>query len=44
MKNFLREFWLWILIPVVVVAVGILLLIFWGKGSESSNPFTYNVF
>jgi hypothetical protein len=44
MKNFLREFWLWILIPVLIVAGGILLLLFWGQGSESSSPFTYNVF
>ncbi len=44
MKNFLREFWLWILIPVLIVAGGILLLIVWGNGSESSSPFVYNLF
>jgi hypothetical protein len=43
-RGFFKEFWLWILIPVLIVAGGILLLIFWGQGSESSNPFTYNVF
>ena len=44
MKAFLREYWLWILVPVVLVTAGILFLIFWGKGSESDSAFRYNVF
>ena len=43
MKDFLAEFWLWILIPGVVVAAGILWLVMASDGSDSS-PFIYNVF
>ncbi len=44
MKEFLREFWLWILIPVLIVAGGILLLVFLSGGSDATSPFVYNVF
>lgn len=43
MKQFLQEYWLWILIPSLVVAAGIALLVFLG-GSDSSSPFVYNIF
>jgi len=42
-KNFLREFWLWILIPVLVVVGGVLFLLFL-EDSGPSSQFTYNVF
>ena len=43
MRAFLREYWLWIAVPVVLVIAGILILIFWGKGSEP-GPMVYPVF
>ena len=43
MKDFLKEYWLWILIPSLVVAVGILFLVMAGN-SDSSSPFVYNIF
>ena len=43
MKEFLAEFWLWILIPALIVAGGILWLVL-ASGSEGSSPFVYNVF
>ena len=43
MKDFLREYWLWILIPSLVVAVGILLLVV-ASSSDGSSPFVYNIF
>ena len=43
MKNFLKEYWLWILVPSLVVAVGILLLVAVAS-SDSSSPFVYNIF
>ena len=42
MKDFLKEFWLWILIPGVVVAAGILWLLM--QDGDASSPFTYNLF
>jgi hypothetical protein len=44
MKAFLREYWLWILVPFMVVAMG-LLVFFWFVASDSpgSSPFIYNV-
>jgi hypothetical protein len=43
MKEFLSEFWLWILIPVLVVAAAVVFLVVWG-GGDSASPFTYDVF
>lgn len=43
MKDFLKEFWLWILIPFVLM-VGVLLAVLFFAGGEGSNPFKYNVF
>jgi len=44
MKAFLKEYWLWILIPFVVVLGGLALLYFWAGGDQGSSPFQYNVF
>ena len=43
MKDFLAEFWLWILIPGLVVAVGLIWLVM-ASGAPGSSPFIYNVF
>ncbi len=43
MKQFLAEFWLWILIPGVIVLAGLIWLATSGGGDETS-PFIYNVF
>ncbi len=42
MKEFLSEFWLWILIPMAVVAAAVLFLVLSGDGATS--PFAYDVF
>ena len=44
MKNFLREFWLWIVIPFALVIAGLLAL-WWIAGSgDGASPFQYNIF
>lgn len=42
MKDFLRENWLYIVAPLVIVLVGIVAMMIWWGGPESH--FTYNVF
>ena len=44
MKTFLREYWLWILVPFMVVAVG-LAVFFWvvSQDAGGSSPFIYNL-
>ncbi len=43
MGNFLRENWLWILAPIVIVLClfGAILLF---QGGDDSSPFIYNIF
>jgi len=41
-KQFFAEFWLWILVPALIVAVGIVVLIL--MSDSASSPFIYNVF
>jgi hypothetical protein len=43
MRDFFAEYWLWILVPSLVVAAGIVLLVIAG-GSDDLTPFKYNVF
>ena len=43
LKQFFAEFWLWILIPALLVGAGIVALLLM-SGSDSSSPFVYNVF
>ena len=43
MKDFLAEFWLWIVIPFVLV-IGGLVVLYLMSGGDSSSPFVYNVF
>ena len=42
-KDFLAEFWLWILIPAVLIGAGVVFLLYL-SGGDSSSPFVYNVF
>ena len=43
MKSFLREYWLWILVPFMVVAMGLAVFLFLASDSSGSSPFIYNV-
>jgi hypothetical protein len=43
MGTFLRENWLYIVAPVVIVLVLLGVLVIWGGGGEGS-PFIYNLF
>jgi len=43
MKEFLKEYWLWIVIPFVLVLLLVLVALFL-TGNEGSTPFQYNVF
>jgi hypothetical protein len=42
MRQFLRENWIYIVAPLVIVVVGLVLLILFDK--DSSSPFIYNIF
>jgi hypothetical protein len=39
---FLREYWAWILAPIVLVALGLALLVLCG-GGEPTSPFVYSI-
>jgi hypothetical protein len=43
MKAFLKEYWLWIVVPFALVVGGLLLVYFVMSGEEAS-PFVYNIF
>ena len=43
MKAFLKESWLWILIPFVLV-IGGLFALYLLTGGEEASPFQYNVY
>jgi hypothetical protein len=43
MKRFLRENWLYIVLPIVLVVLGLGALFLFTGGSEAS-PFIYNIF
>jgi hypothetical protein len=43
MKNFLREYWLWIALPFVLV-IGLLVAVWFFAGVGGASPFQYNVF
>ena len=42
MKDFLREYWLWIAAPFVVVVAGLIVL-WWTTSGDGPSPFTYDV-
>ncbi len=43
MENFLRENWIWILAPIVLVLCLIAALVVFG-GTGDDTPFVYNIF
>jgi hypothetical protein len=43
MKAFLREYWLWIVIPIAIVLCALLVAVFL-LGGEESSPFQYNIY
>ena len=43
LKRFLREYWLWILIPAALIGAGLAWLLHSG-GSNAGNPYNYNLF
>ena len=43
MMDFIKEFWLWMLIPFVLVLAGLGILFLATSGGDGS-PFTYDVF
>jgi hypothetical protein len=43
MGKFLREYWLWIAMPIVLVVTAVLLVVFL-SGDNDPAPFVYNVF
>ena len=44
MSEFIKEYWLWILLPFVLVVGGIGVLILLSGSSGDFSDFTYNVF
>jgi len=43
MRNFLRDYWLWIVVPLVLVVIGLVAAWFL-LGTEGSDPFSYPLF
>jgi uncharacterized protein DUF5989 len=43
MGNFLRENWIWIVAPIVVVFV-LLIVVMLVTGGDDTSPFIYNIF
>jgi len=43
MGNFLRENWIWIVAPVVLVLILVVVLMVWGGGDDAS-PFAYSIY
>jgi uncharacterized protein DUF5989 len=43
MKEFIKEYWLWIVVPIALVVALIAVLVFL-SGGESASPFQYNIF
>jgi hypothetical protein len=44
MKAFLKEYWLWIAIPFVLVIGGLAVLWLMIGNDEGASPFVYNIF
>lgn len=42
--SYLREYWLWILLPLVLILAGLAVLILMGTGGDQSAPFLYDLF
>lgn len=44
MTNFLKEYWPWIVVPMLIIFGALALLLFTMGGDDSSSPFLYTVF
>lgn len=44
MKKFLKENWIWIAAPIVLVAAAVIVLVFVVGNEEGTAPFTYSLF
>lgn len=44
MMNFLKEYWLWILVPMLLILAALAVLLLMAGGDDSASPFQYNVF
>jgi len=44
MGKFLKENWIWIVAPIVLVAILVVVMVFFVTGEEGSAPFTYALF
>lgn len=44
MGRFLKENWLWIVAPIVIVGVLLIAFAWWSGGSTDESPFIYNIF
>lgn len=43
MKNFFKEYWPWIVVPMVLIFGALALLLIFSR-DDSATPFVYNVF
>ena len=43
MKEFLKEYWLWIVVPIALV-IALLAVVVFLAGDEGASPFQYNIF
>lgn len=44
MAKFIREYWLWITVPFLLVIALVAYLVFSGGDADSVTPFTYEIF
>jgi len=44
MGRFLREYWIWIAIPFLIVAGIVAFVLLSGSGEETSTPFSYPIY
>jgi hypothetical protein len=44
MAEFIKEYWVWIAAPIVLVLAGVAVVILIGGGDEEEAPFVYTVY
>lgn len=44
MKNFLKEYWPWIVVPMALIFGALAVLLIMAGSDDSVSPFEYNVF
>ncbi len=42
--KFLKEYWLWIVVPMLLVLAALAALLLLAQGDDAASPFQYNVF